>query len=172
MKKVFAWLLVITAYAAFGFGQDVQIKDQKAFFYAYLECTGPYTQMSAKIGEFMQAYFGQGLGSFSGVMTVYINAPGQVPEAELKWRIGTPIGKETEPKAPLKKDVFDFPKVAVGLHVGPYEKVHETYAKIQGYIAQNGWQIAGPPLEMYLNNPQDTPPEKLQTEITIPVMKK
>jgi AraC family transcriptional regulator len=172
MKKAAFSLLFVFALAAFGFGQDIQIKDQKAFFYAYLEVTGPYSQMSAKIGEFMNAYMSQGLGGFGGIMAVYLNMPAQVPEAELKWRIGMPIGKEAEPAAPLKKDVFDFPKVAHSVHVGPYERVHETYAKMTAYLEKNGWKIVGPPYEMYLDNPEEVAPEKLRTEITMPVEKK
>ena len=172
MRKTILSVLVVLACVAFGFGQDVQIKDQTTFFYAFLECTGPYSQISAKIGEFLGAYFGQGLGAFTGVMALYFNGPGEVPEAELKWRIGMPIGKETEPAAPLGKDVFDFPKVASYLYVGPYEKVGEAYAKIMAYLDQNGWKIAGPALETYLNNPQEVAPEKLETEIILPVEKK
>src|SRR4030042_1159481 len=112
MKKTFALLLAVAVCGALAFGQDVLIKDQKAFFYAYLECTGPYSQMQAKIGEFLEEYFSQNLGPFTGLIALYLNAPGQVPEAELKWRFGIPISKETEPKAPLQKDVFDHPKVA------------------------------------------------------------
>ena len=172
MKKEALLILFVFAFVAFAAGQDVQIKDQKAFFYAYLECTGSYSQISAKIGEFMGEFFGQGLGSFTGVMALYFNMPGEVPEAELKWRVGMPIGKEAEPAAPLRKDVFDFPKVASYLYVGPYEKVGEAYGKVMAYIEQNGWKIAGPPMEMYLNNPMSVPPEKLETEIIIPVEKK
>jgi AraC family transcriptional regulator len=172
MKKTTLSLLFVFALAAFGLGQEVQFKDQNPFAYAYLECTGPYSQMSAKIGEFMNAYMSQGLGSFSGIMAVYLNMPAQVPEAELKWRIGMPIGKEAVPAAPLQKAEFNYAKVAVATHVGPYERVHETYAKMMAYLEKNGWKIVGPPYEMYLDNPEEVAPEKLRTEITMPVEKK
>lgn len=172
MRKAFACLFVITVCGAFAFGQDVRIKDQKAFFYAYLECSGPYAQMQAKIGEFMAAYFSQNLGPITGLIALYLNAPDQVPEAELKWRIGAPIGKETEPAAPLQKDVFDHPQVAYALYIGPYDKISETYGKISAYIDQNGWRMSGPPMEMYLDNPEETAPEELRTEIFLPVVKK
>lgn len=172
MKKAFALLLAVAVCGALALGQDVLIKDQRAFFYAYLECTGPYSQMQAKIAEFMEEYFSQNLGPFTGLITLYLNAPGQVPEAGLKWRIGVPISKEAQPAAPLQKDVFDHPQVAFALHVGPYEKIGETYAKISAFIDQNGWRISGPSMEMYLDNPEETPAEKLRTEISIPVVKK
>jgi len=172
MKKAIVGLLAVVVIAVIGLGQDIQVKDQTPFFYAYLEVTGPYSLMSEKIGEFMGEYFSQGLGGFVGVSAFYFNAPGEVPEAEQRWRIGMSIGKETEPAAPLGKDIYDFPRVAFHLHVGPYEKLHEAYAKMWTWIDQNGWKVAGPTMETYLNNPMAVPPEKLETEIVIPVEKK
>jgi len=172
MRKTILSVLVVLACVAFGFGQDVQIKDQTTFFYAFLECTGSYSLIPAKIGEFMGAYFGQGLGAFTGVMAFYFNAPGEVPEAELRWRIGMPIDKGAEPAAPLGKDVFDFPKIASYLYVGPYEKVGEVYTKIMAWLDQNDWKMVGPAMEIYLNNPMEVAPEKLETEIILPVEKK
>ncbi|HQF99324.1 MAG TPA: GyrI-like domain-containing protein, partial [Candidatus Aminicenantes bacterium] len=98
--------------------------------------------------------------------------PGEVPEAELKWRIGMPIGRDITPREPLRKDDFAYPKVASYLHVGPYEKVGEAYQKAGAYLERNGWKAAGPPVEFYLNNPEEVPPENLETEILIPVEKK
>jgi effector-binding domain-containing protein len=172
MKKTALSVLVVLACVAFGFGQDVQIKDQTPFVYAYLECTGSYSQISAKIGEFLGDYFSQGLGPFTGVMALYLNGPGEVPEAELKWRIGMPIAADASPAAPLQKGEFSYPKVASYLYVGPYEKVGEAYTKVMTYLDQNGWKLAGPAMETYLNNPMSVPPEKLETEIILPVEKK
>ena len=172
MKKTVLFILLAAAGAGFGLGQDVVVKDQTPFVYAYIECTGSYSLISAKIGEFMNEYFSQGLGSFTGVMAMYLNAPGEVPEAELKWRIGMPIGADVTPQEPLRKDEFAYPKVASCLHVGPYDKVGEAYQKIGAYLERNGWKAAGPPVEFYLNDPGQVPPEKLETEILIPVEKK
>lgn len=173
MKKTMSWLFVALACAAFGFGQDVRIQDQAAITYAGLECTGSYSQISAKIGEFMGTFFGQGLMPTGGVFSLYFNSPGPgVSEADLKWVIGMPISPAASPAAPLVKGEFNYPKVAYCLHVGPYEKVGETYGKIMAFIDQNGWKPAGPAMESYLNNPQVVAPDKLRTEIVIPVEKK
>jgi len=173
MKKMILSVLVVLAGAALCFGQDVQIQGQSPITYAGLECTGSYSQISAKIGDFMGAFFGQGLAPAGGVFTIYFNGPGPgVSEADLKWVIGMPISPASSPAAPLVKGEYNYPKVAFCLHVGPYEKVGETYAKITAYIDQNGWKSAGPAMETYLDNPQEVAPEKLRTEIIIPVEKK
>ncbi|MCX6566760.1 MAG: GyrI-like domain-containing protein [Candidatus Aminicenantes bacterium] len=172
MKKAAFAVLVVSACVAFGFGQDVQIKDQMPFVYAYLECSGSFSQISGKIGEFMNAYFGQGLNPSEALFAIYFNTPGQVPEAELKWLIGMPVSADVTPAAPLQKGEFKYPKVASCIHIGPYEKVGETYAKMMAYISQNGWNIAGPAMEWYLDNPMAVAPENLRTEVILPVEKK
>jgi len=172
MKRTALSILFILACVSLGFGQDVQIKDQASFAYAYLDCVGPFTQIPQKMMEFMGAFFKQGLKPAGGPFAIYFNDPRQVPEAELKWLIGMPIAPGAAPVDPLKKGEFNHPKVAVCLHVGPYEKVGETYAKMMAFIDQNGWKVIGPAMEKYFDNPQMVAPEKLRTELVLPVEKK
>ena len=172
MKKTVLSVLVVLVCAAFSFGQDVQIKDQTPFTYAYLECSGSFSQISGKIGEFMTAYFSQGLNPSGALLAIYFNTPDQVPEAELKWLIGMPVSTDVTPAAPLQKGEFKHPKVASCIHVGPYDKAAETYVKMTAYLELNGWKIAGPAMEWYLDNPMSVAPENLRTEIILPVEKK
>jgi len=172
MKKTAFSILIILGCVTLGFGQDVQIKDQTIFAYAYLDCVGPFAQIPQKMMEFMGAFFKQGLKPAGGPFAIYFNDPRQVPEAELKWLIGMPIAPGAAPVEPLKKGEFNHPKVAACLHVGPYDKVGETYAKMTAFIDQNGWKVAGPPMEKYVDNPQMVAPEKLRTELVLPVEKK
>lgn len=172
MKKAIAAILVIAACAALGNAQDVQIKDQTPFAYAYLDCAGSFQQIPAKIMEFMGAFFKQGLRPAGDLFAMYFNSPQAVPEAELKWLIGMPVAAGAAPVEPLKKGEFTHPKVAVCLHIGPYDKVAATYAKLTAYLDETGWKPAGPALEYYLDNPQTTAPDKLRTEIVWPVEKK
>ncbi len=60
---------------------------------------------------------------------------------------------------------------AVTTHHGPYEKLAETYAKLCGQWAPaSGRSLrCAPCYEVYLNNPQDTAPEDLQTQIHMPL---
>lgn len=69
----------------------------------------------------------------------------------------------------LKK--LDGYKMASIVHTGPYDNVGSTYQIIYDYIQDNHYQIIGPSREIYLNTPQNNPPEKLLTEIQFPVEK-
>jgi len=75
--------------------------------------------------------------------------------------------------APLLKGECKATKMAVYLYVGPYEKVGDAYGKVFQFIEQNGYKMAGPAMEKYLDmNPQAVKPEDLKTEINVPVEKK
>ena len=41
--------------------------------------------------------------------------------------------------------------------------------RLAGWIAEQGYEIAGPPEEAYLTDPAETPPEEYLTEIALPV---
>ena len=55
------------------------------------------------------------------------------------------------------------------LHLGPYDKVGETYDRIIKFIEENGLKHNGPYHEIYMSNPDRTSPEKLKTIIRQPV---
>jgi len=59
--------------------------------------------------------------------------------------------------------------MATTVHQGPYEQIGPAYQTIMSWIAENGREIAGPPREIYLNDPREVAPEKLLTRIEFPV---
>jgi len=58
---------------------------------------------------------------------------------------------------------------AVGLHVGPYERLHEAYLDIIGHwFPSSGFEPASDAVvEHYLNHPATTPPDALHTEVRV-----
>ena len=149
-----------------------EIKEKEAFTYACLPCMGAYGTMAEKIGEFMEAFFKQGLQPQGGLISIYFNDPNKVKESELKWAIGFPVADETTVKAPLKKAKYEKKKVLIYLHKGSYELLPKIYTKLKTYIEKNGLLMVFPSYEFYLNNPQMVKPEELLTRIEIPVEKK
>lgn len=60
--------------------------------------------------------------------------------------------------------------VASTMHRGPYDEVGPAYHTLTGWIQEHGHEIAGPPREIYLNDPQETPdPADYLTEIQFPI---
>jgi effector-binding domain-containing protein len=60
-------------------------------------------------------------------------------------------------------------EMACVVHRGSYDEIAYTYAELIRWMEENGRQTAGPPREIYLNNPKDTKPEDLLTEIDFPI---
>lgn len=57
------------------------------------------------------------------------------------------------------------------LHLGPYEKLCETYARLKSETDARGLVWSGPPHEVYLNDPRRAAPERIKTLVRIPVKK-
>ena len=57
---------------------------------------------------------------------------------------------------------------AVGIHVGPYDKLSETYGRMQAWLEAQGKTPSSVMWESYLNDSDSTPPEELRTEIYWP----
>lgn len=59
--------------------------------------------------------------------------------------------------------------MATTLHRGPYEQISPAYHTITGWVSEHGHEIAGPPREIYLNDPQQVSPEGLLTQVEFPI---
>jgi effector-binding domain-containing protein len=60
--------------------------------------------------------------------------------------------------------------VACTTHRGPYDEVGPAYHTLQGWIQEHGHEVAGPPREVYLTDPEMTPdPADYLTEVQFPI---
>jgi effector-binding domain-containing protein len=60
-------------------------------------------------------------------------------------------------------------KVVSCLHTGPYEACKAAYEAMEQWMKTNGYEATGVVYEFYLNDPAQTPPEQLQTQIVFPL---
>jgi effector-binding domain-containing protein len=58
---------------------------------------------------------------------------------------------------------------ATTLHRGPYDEIRPAYHTVAGWVQEHGHELAGPPREVYLNDPSQVDPADLQTEIQWPI---
>jgi len=61
-------------------------------------------------------------------------------------------------------------KTASVMHVGPYNTLEKAYEALFGWINENGWRAVYPIREVYYNDPRDTPPDQLATEIMLRIV--
>ncbi len=84
---------------------------------------------------------------------------------EVVWPVSSTVKGTKEMK------VYELPvgKMANTIHYGPYESCESTYLKLFAWIKEKGLMISGPIREVYPNDPREVPPEKIITEIFVPV---
>lgn len=60
-------------------------------------------------------------------------------------------------------------EVVSTVHHGPYMEIGPAYEALGAWLAEQGCEPVAPPREIYLNDPGDTAPEELLTEVQFPL---
>jgi len=118
----------------------------------------------------------KGLPTFkvSGLRARYPDAH-LVPKEEWTHIVGLPIPDDTTslpqkvPDIEVKIETWDYSTVAQILHLGAYDQEEPTINRLQQFIEENGYEIAGAHEEEYLTTPDAKVPK---TIIRYPVRKK
>lgn len=132
----------------------------------------------AKVGDDIGAGFGRlvpalgqaGIAPTGPPLIVYHDVIDEETDGDIEVCI--PIG------APLPDDIDDVYSreleggaVAATVHHGRYEEIAPAYHSLTGWISDNEHEIAGPPREIYLNDPQTVRPDELQTRVEFPIVR-
>ena len=83
----------------------------------------------------------------------------------LEVEIGFPVLKELPDKNDIKPSEIPSGKFATCLYTGPYSDIESAYSELSQWVADNGHETTGVAYEIYLDDPAQTPPEKLKTQI-------
>ena len=87
----------------------------------------------------------------------------------LDVEIGFPVAAHTEGTGDMKAGTIPGGSIASGVHVGSYSTIEQTYTALTAFIRDQGRTPTDWMYESYLNDPGQTPPEELQTEICFPL---
>jgi hypothetical protein len=60
---------------------------------------------------------------------------------------------QKEPSAEVKIETWEYGPVAQILHLGPYDQETKTIERLHQFIAESGYEIAGPHEEEYQSKP-------------------
>jgi AraC family transcriptional regulator len=93
-----------------------------------------------------------------------------MPAPEIEYEAGVPLAAPA-PTAVGRATPGELPggTVAVAWHVGPYDRLGDTYRALEAWIAEQGRAVGGPMWEVYWTDPDSAPPEEWRTEIVVPV---
>lgn len=83
--------------------------------------------------------------------------------------IGFTFGQKVRGKNNIQAGEIPGGKSASCVHVGPYDKLGGAHAALHQWILKNSHCNTGISYEYYLNDPEETPPDKLETLIVIPL---
>jgi hypothetical protein len=97
-----------------------------------------------------------------------IRVPGFVTAADLQRARRVLIGRRRKPGA-VRLESLREGRVVQLLHVGPYNREHESIARMQEFVRDRGLQPYGRHHEIYLSDPRRVAPAKLRTILRHPV---
>lgn len=105
------------------------------------------------------------------MLAIYHDEPETTPEAELRSEAGVVVPSDAELPDGLTETRLPAGRYARALHVGPYENLGDTWARLMGqWLPQSGHRFGeGLAYEIYYGTPADTPPDELRTELYLPL---
>ena len=98
-----------------------------------------------------------------------LRIPDKVTATQLKQAIKSIKEKKGEDISIVERIKFKEGRCMQTLHVGPYDKVEETYTKIFSQLEDEGLKTNVMCHEIYLSDPRRSAPEKLKTIVRVPV---
>jgi effector-binding domain-containing protein len=88
---------------------------------------------------------------------------------DLDVEIGFPTSKSLKGTDTIKPGTLPAGESATCIYTGPYTGLRDAYDALSRWINAHHLVPTGISIEMYLNDPQTTPPDKLQTQIAYPL---
>lgn len=153
------------------FMHNVTLRDEPARHLVTVPHRGPYAEIGRAFEHFSALANSRNLWPQLGpVLGVYLDAPGEMPEDQLRSYAGAEYRGDGTPEG-LEPFALAGGKAAVLTFKGPYAGLAAAYDSLfGGWLPQSGETPADQPCyEIYLNDPRATAPEELLTEIVLPL---
>jgi effector-binding domain-containing protein len=121
------------------------------------------------------------LGQAYGSIAQYLGELGEQPAGppfvayhnqdmqDLDIEIGFSVARQLPGRGDIQAGEIPGGKVATCLHIGPYSEIGPAYTALSQWMEEQGYEPTGVAYESYLNDPEQTPPEELRTQIAFPL---
>ena len=123
----------------------------------------------------------QVLGEGYGRIMAYLHDLGETPAGppfiayynqdmeNLDLELGFPAAKELPGIEDIRATEIPAFHAGTCVHTGPYSALAPAYGALMGWMQSGGYEMTGVAYEVYLNDPDGTPQDKLQTRIILPL---
>ena len=152
---------------------EVSIQHCEAMRLGVIRHVGPYPGIGEAFTRLFAWAFGGGLVKPGRAVGVYWDNPKTTPESELRSAAGVEVSADFagDPANGIEIQEVEGSDYAVAVYRGSYEGLPGAYDWLFAHwCAESGRELADKPCcEVYLNNPMDTAPEDLLTEIRLPL---
>lgn len=125
------------------------------------------------IGELMKCLFSPDnqrafVKMVGPIMTLYHDQ--EYKEEDALMEVAVPItGRVTVTDPEMEVRNLPAQRVLSLINKGPYETIGQAYSRLHEYVMAQGLEYAGPLMELYLSDPERTPPDEILTEIQAPI---
>lgn len=150
--------------------REIRIETLSAIRVAFLRHTGPYHESGETFQKMMCWAFEKGLfGPDTKILGICHDDPEVTPEDKLRLDCCVSVDDTFQPEDEVAVQEIPRGEYVILTHRGAYSGLASSYGWLYGeWLSTSGRELANrPPLEVYLNNPADTPENELITEICI-----
>jgi len=150
----------------------VDVKELATLRLAAVHHKGPYNQISEAFARLDQLVRPAGLiQQGCQMLAVYHDDPESTPVDQLKSDAAISVPENVTLPEGLTELRIPAGRYATTTHEGPYTKLGDAWAQFMGgWLPKSEHRVGdGPSVEIYRNTPMDTPPEKLRTEMYLPL---
>lgn len=147
----------------------MEIKELKEKQTAAIRTTVNVKDLHAVMGKSYDEVFGcmkeQGANPAGPPFAVYHN----MDMEHLDVEIGFPVDRPIKEKGKVRPGSLPGGRTATTTFKGPYEGMEKPYGELAAFMKEKGVAPTGTCYEVYLNDPNEVPPEELLTEIYFPL---
>lgn len=152
---------------------NVEIKQRPELRVVTVSHVGPYNRIATAFARLGAVAGPAGLfGPDAAMIAIYLDDPETTPTSELRSEAALSVAPDAPLPAELGERRLAAGRYACAVHVGPYEQLGDTWARLMGeWLPRSGERIAdGVSYEVYRNTPETAPPERLETELYLPLV--
>lgn len=151
---------------------EVRIEQVEPMRVAFVRHVGPYDQVGTAWERLCTRLGKDGLlGPGTRFVGICYDDPEVTPPEKIRYDACVSVDNDFAAEDDVGVQTIGGGEYAVTTHVGPYDLLGQTYAKLLGqWLPRSGRELRSEPsLEFYLNAPESTDPEDLITDIYAPL---